>query len=188
MPSEWESFLRAVPFTQGSPIADASVHVGFNRAARSVDSELSLTRRVGRVRLLASGRTFSLAFDEDRRRRAVAGGVVLQVTRQVAVAVDAATLLDREQSERVGWSAGAQLGGPSTRPLLLSAHDQSHDQDAGGRVPRRCEGLPGFECTVSISFARRAASRTPPPPGNDAGSNSPSDLHQAAAPAVVVIR
>jgi hypothetical protein len=188
MPNEWEFFLRAVPFAPGNPIADVSVHVGFNQPARSVDGELSLTRRVGRVRLLASGRTFTHAFDEDRRRHAVAGGVVLQVTRQVALAADAATLLDREETERVGWSAGAQLGVAGT-PHSLSLHVTNITTNTLEGASRGAAKVHvGFEYTVPISFQRRAGSRTPPSVGNDAGSNGSGNPHQTVAQDTVSAR
>ena len=189
MPNEWEFFLRAVPFAPDNPIADVSMHVAFNQGARSVDGELSLTRRVWRVRLLASGRTFTHAFDVDRRRHAVAGGVVLQVTRQVALAADAATLLDREETERVGWSAGAQLGVPAT-PHSLSVHVTNITTNTLEGASRGAAKVHlGFEYTVPISFQRRSGSRTPPSVGTDAGSNGFGDpQHQTVAQDTVSAR
>jgi hypothetical protein len=59
MPNEWEFSLRAVQFAPGNRIADVSLRVGFNQGSRSVDGELSLSQRLGRVRPLASGRAFT---------------------------------------------------------------------------------------------------------------------------------
>jgi plastocyanin len=154
MPNEWEFFLRAVPWALGNRFADLSLQVGFNQAARSVDAELGLARRLGPARLFAAARTFTHAFDQEEPRHALAGGLALQLVRQVAVAGDAATLLDRGETERVAWSAGVQLGVPSS-PHSLSLHvtnvtTNTLEGASRGAPQRRI----GFEYTVPISFAR----------------------------------
>jgi hypothetical protein len=111
----------------------------------------------------------------------VAGGIVLQVTRLVALAADAATLLDREETERVGWSAGAQLGVAGT-PHSLSLHVTNITTNTLEGASRGAAKVHlGFEYTVPISFQRRAGSRTPPSVGNEPGSNGSGDSLQTAA-------
>jgi plastocyanin len=154
MPNEWEFFVRAAPLPAGNPVADLSLHVGYNLGARSVDAELGLARAVGPLQLLATGRTFTNAFDGDETRQALAGGVALRLTRRVTLAGDVATLLERGDAERVAWSAGLHVGVPGT-PHSLSMHVTNI---ATNTLEGASRGSPrvrvGFEYTVPISLAR----------------------------------
>lgn len=170
MPNEWEFFLRAAPLPAGNPVADLSLHVGYNLGARSVDAELGLTRRVGPLRLLAVGRTLTNAFDGDEMRHAAAGGVALQLTRHLALAGDAATLLARRNAERIAWSAGLQVGVPST-PHSLSIHVTNITTNTLEGASRGSPGVRvGFEYTVPIPLARYGR-RALPRRGADSGSS-----------------
>src|SRR6266545_3524394 len=81
-PNEWEVFGRyAVLRGDGGsrrPV-DLAVQLGYNQAAGSADGELTLGRRVGRLRLLAVGRFFSQGYHADTARYAVGGGAALQL-------------------------------------------------------------------------------------------------------------
>lgn len=154
MPNEWEVFVRAVPLAAENRVADLSLHVGYNLGAQSLDAELGLTRRVGPLRLLAAGRTFTNAFDGDEPRAAAAGGMALQLTRRLALAVDAATLLERRDAERIAWSAGLQVGVPST-PHSLSMHVTNISTNTlEGASRGSARWRVGFEYTVPITLAR----------------------------------
>ncbi|HEX5830604.1 MAG TPA: plastocyanin/azurin family copper-binding protein [Gemmatimonadaceae bacterium] len=156
MPNEWEFFLRAVPFAVGNRLADLSVHVGYNQAARSVDGELGLSRRLGRVRLLAAGRAFSNAFDAGEARYAVTGGGTVRLLPHVALAADVGTLLDRTPGERVAWSAGILLGIPNT-PHTFSVHATNTNTGTLEGASRGTQQVRyGFEYTVPITIARFA--------------------------------
>ncbi len=56
-PNEWEFFGRTQPFAQeaGFPV-DIAGQVGYNLAAKGVDGEVSVGRRMGPVHLIAVGR------------------------------------------------------------------------------------------------------------------------------------
>jgi len=163
-PNEWEFFGRVMPFGRSGRVADVSLHVGYNLGAASTDAELALARRVGAVRLLAAGRTFSNAFRAGERRSAVAGGVNLRLRRFLALAGDVGTMLDRRDGERLAWSAGLQLGIPTT-PHSFSIHASNVTtatlQGVSSGTPRTRYG---FEYTVPITLARYIPALRPPPP------------------------
>jgi plastocyanin len=162
-PNEWEFFGRLMPLARGNPFADVALHVGYNVGASSTDGELSLGRRVGPLRLLAAGRTFSNAFRAGERRQAVAGGVNLRVRRNLALAGDVGTMLERREDERLAWSAGIQMGIPTT-PHSFSIH-------ASNSVTGTLQGVSngtartryGFEYTVPITLARYFPALRPAP-------------------------
>ena len=180
MPNEWEFFLRVVPLPRGNALLDVSLQLGYNQAARSVDAELGASRSVGPVRLLVAGRTFSNAFDADARRYVVAGGVVLGVSRYLALAADGALLNQRTGDEQPSWSVGLQLGVPTT-PHSLSLHltnatTATLEGASRGSARRRV----GFEYTIPITFARYAHRSAPRPTG--------AATTAAPAPDAVVVR
>lgn len=153
-PNEWEFFGRVVPFARGNGVADVSLQVGYNLGAASTDAELGLGRSFGPLRLLAAGRAFSNAYRAGEGRTAVAGGVSLRLARYLAVSGDAGTLLDRRADERMAWSAGFQLGIPTT-PHSLSVHATNAHT---GTLEGLSRGTPrtryGFEYTVPITLTR----------------------------------
>jgi hypothetical protein len=154
MPNEWEYFVRALPLGPGHRVVDASVELALNQGARSVDGELTLSRRLGPLRALAAGRVFSNAFDAGEARSAFAAGLMLYLTRYLALSGDWATLVRRTVGERPAWSAGVQLGVPST-PHSLSVHVSNVTTTTLEGASR---GSPqvrlGFEYTVRISLPR----------------------------------
>ena len=162
-PNEWEFFGRVMPLARDNPVADVSLHLGYNVGAASTDAELGLGRRVGPLRLMAAGRTFSNAFRAGERRQAVAGGVNLRVRRHLALAGDVGTMLEPREDERLAWSAGIQLGIPTT-PHSFSIH-------ASNSVTGTLQGVSngtsrtryGFEYTVPITLARYFPSLRPSP-------------------------
>jgi plastocyanin len=174
-PNEWEFFGRVMPLKRDNPIADVSLHLGYNVGAASTDAELGLGRRVGPLRLLAAGRTFSNAFRAGERRQAVAGGVNLRVLRHLALAGDVGTMLERREDERLAWSAGIQMGIPTT-PHSFSIH-------ASNSVTGTLQGVSngtsrtryGFEYTVPITLARYFPSMRPSPTAPTVASRQSTD-------------
>lgn len=167
VPNEWEVFGRIMPVarSRGAPV-DASLHVGYNQAAESVDGELVLARDLGPVRLLAAGRFLSNAFDEGDARYGVSGGAVLRLRPWVSIAGDAATLLDRDKdTEDVAWSAGLHLRIPYT-PHTLSLHVANTNSGTleGTSIGSGSTRF-GFEFTVPFTLSRyfggRAAATGP---------------------------
>src|SRR6266545_1454293 len=156
-PNEWEVFGRyAVLRGDGGsrrPV-DLAVQLGYNQAAGSADGELTLGRRVGRLRLLAVGRFFSQGYHADTARYAVGGGAVLRVTSHVALAGDVATLLDRRPGEEAAWSAALQLAipySPHTFSLQVTNTNTATLQGASRGIDR-VRG--GFEFTIPFTLSR----------------------------------
>jgi plastocyanin len=155
VPNEWEFFGRWNPAgeARGAPL-DMTVHAGWNHAAESFDGEVTVAKRFGALRLLAIGRGFSNAFDQDEARFAIGGGATVAITGNVAVAADVATLLDRDDDEDIAWGAGLHLRIPYTPHTFSlqvtntnSATVQGSSIDAG--ITRY-----GFEFTIPITLSR----------------------------------
>src|SRR5438477_4416370 len=100
-PNEWEGFAR---YGQRG----VAVQAGYNQAAGSFDAELTAARNVGRLRLIAAGRSLSNGYHSDTTRYAVGGGAVLRLNRWFALAGDVATLLDKRAGEEAARGAGLQ--------------------------------------------------------------------------------
>lgn len=169
-PNEWEFFTRYSPLLQsaGRP-GDLSVAAGYNQATQSFDGQLTLARRVGPVRLLASARGFSNTFGESAARAALAGGATVRLTEFVALAGDYATLLDAASGEDAAWSAGVQIRLPTTpHTLSLHASNTSTTTLEGASIGTGAT-LWGFEFTVPITVSRYIGSGGPPaaPPAPD---------------------
>jgi plastocyanin len=116
--SEWEVFGRWRPLSQPRGArADVSLQAGYNGAAGSVDGELTAARWMGPLRVIGAARDFSDAFGSGEARGALAAGAVFYPAPRrmpVALAGDAAMLLDADDGEDVAWSAGVQIGIPYT--------------------------------------------------------------------------
>lgn len=178
-PNEWEFWLRHQVLSQsaGSPL-DVSGQVGYNLAAEGVDGELALARRIGRSRVTGVARVLSDPFEAGKTRFAVGGGAALGLGRYLAVAGDAATLLNAAEGERVAWSAGVHLAIPLT-PHTLSLHASNTNAYTLQGMSRGEERVRyGFEFTVPLTLARwfgpgaRAAAPPPPPAGAPAAPAS----------------
>jgi plastocyanin len=186
VPNEWEFFGRWNPVAEanGAPL-DLTVHAGWNQAAESFDAEVTFARRLGSLRLLAVGRGFSNAFDQDDSRFAIAGGATLAITDNLAVAADVATMLDREDEEDVVWGAGLHVRIPYTPHTLSiqvtntnSATLQGSSMDAG--ITRY-----GFEFTVPLTLSRYfgggGTTTAPAPSGAAAAPDGPVIVMQNLA-------
>lgn len=153
-PNEWEFFGRMQPLTQtgGAPV-DVGVAASWNLAARGPAGELSLARNEAPVRLLAVGRILADP-DETGADLGAGGGLVIRLTRHVALAGDVFSLAERDPGERVAWSAGLHLAIPSS-PHTLSLHVSNtsgttmQSSARGGSATRA-----GFEFTIPFTLAR----------------------------------
>jgi plastocyanin len=182
-PNEWEFFAQASTMRQeaGRPF-DLGVALGYNLAVDGVVGELSLGRRAGRARFLASGRLLT-----DPRGgaadAAVGGGAVVRLGRWVALAADVATIVDRAPGEQAAWSAGLQLGVPQT-PHTLSLQATNA---AGIGLENASRGasrtLYGFEFTIPLTLRRYSGARAagPAPAAQPVAGSS-------GAPAVIHVR
>lgn len=88
-----------------------------NTAARSTDAALTARVRGGPVSLLAEGRAFSDALGTGSGGAAIAGGMVLHLTRYFELGGDVGRMLDPDTLASV-WSAGVALAIPGTRHTL----------------------------------------------------------------------
>lgn len=163
-PNEWELYARIAPWSQdgGGPF-DLFLQGGYNVATASVDGQLLLARRVGRVRLLAGAGVLEDALRTGRTRATLAAGATVRVRGQLGLAGDVSTFADRD-GEEIAWSAGFNLGIAHT-PHTLSVHatnvaSRTLQGIAEGTVQTRY----GFEYTIPISlgrfFSRPAAGRS----------------------------
>jgi plastocyanin len=165
-PNEWELFARWMPLSEdyGAPF-DVGAQIGYNNAADGVDGELSLGKRLGRVRLLAAGRALSDPFEAGNPRIALAGGATFRLTQFLALAGDVASMLDRDSAERVAWSAGVHFAIPLT-PHTVSIHATNAMLTTLQGASRGSQDVRyGFEFTIPLTlrryFGRRAAVDTP---------------------------
>lgn len=161
MPNEWELFARFVPRLDTGGRTNVGLQIGWNAAALSADGALVLGQALGPMRVLATGRAFSNAFDSGETRFAAGGGLVLQVVPWLAFSGDAVTLLDRAAGERIAWSGGLQLGIPTT-PHTMSLHATNTNTTTLEGASRGTNTIRyGFEYTVPIHLARFRSRRAP---------------------------
>jgi plastocyanin len=150
-PNEWEGFARFAPSV--GPL-DVAAQVGYNQAARSVDGELTVGRRVGPLRLMGIGRVLSNGYAADEMRWVVGGGATLRLTRHLALAGDVASLLDPEDFEKIAWGAGLHIAipySPHTFSLQVTNTNTATLQGASRGIDR-VRG--GFEFTIPFSLSR----------------------------------
>ena len=197
IPNEWEGFARWTPLSEdyGAPL-DVGGQVGYNNAAEGVDGELSIAKRLGPARLIVAGRGLSDPFGSENRKLAVAGGATFRLGQYVALAGDVASLLDRDSTERVAWSAGVHFAIPMT-PHTVSLHATNtpvatlQGSSRGTRTIRY-----GFEFTIPLTlrryFGKRAESSTDSVRSPETAVDSPTtvqtvpaDLAPTAKPVVV---
>ncbi|MEX0893216.1 MAG: plastocyanin/azurin family copper-binding protein [Gemmatimonadota bacterium] len=178
VPNEWEFFGRwqALGRAPDAPLA-VGLHGGWNHAARSVDGELSVAGQVGPLRLIGAARGFSDAFHEGDARMALAGGAVLRLHEWLALAADAASMLDGD--EDAAWSAGIHARLPYT-PHTLSLHVSTARTTTLQGASRGGDALWGFEFTIPLTLSRYlgGASGTT---GADAGTDPQGNQGAVAA-------
>jgi plastocyanin len=172
IPNEWELFARYGPLRQDAgAFVDAAATAAWNEAARSVDGELTLARRQGRLRVIAAARVLGSAFDTGETRFALAGGGTLRLSRWIALAGDAARLLDGD--ERAAWGGAIQVAIPYTPHSISLQATNTNPATLHGASRGADEARWGFEFTVPIALGRYFGSRTaaaPPPPPVDIDS------------------
>jgi plastocyanin len=163
-PNEWELFGRIAALDQesGAPI-DASAQVGYNLAAEGLDAEATVARRQGPVRALAAVRFLADPGANGGTDVALGTGVVVRLTRHLALAADVATLTERGSNEEVAWGAGVNLAIPRT-PHTLSLH-ATNVNNATLQSSSRGTGETryGFEFTIPVTLSRYFGTGGPPP-------------------------
>lgn len=179
-PNEWEFWARHALLRQddGAPV-DVTGQAGYNNAARGVDAEVSLARRMGPLRVVTAGRVLSDPLREGERRYAVAGGGTLRLSRYFALAGDVAALTDRADGEEVAWSAGLHLAIPLTPHTLSLQAGNTNAYTLQGMSRGEETVRYGFEFTIPLTLSRwfgpsatggHGAAPVPPPPGAPAAT------------------
>ncbi len=174
VPNEWEFFGRWNPLAEsrGAPV-DLAVHGGYNTAAQSVDGELALSRRLGRLRLLGAGRAFSSAYDSSKARFAVAGGATLMLTSNIALAGDVAGTLDRKTyGQDIAWGAGLQLHIPYTPHTFSLQVTNTNSATLEGASVGSGRRRYGFEFTIPLTMRRYFGSRSTAAPAVQANGDT----------------
>lgn len=162
LPNEWEFFGRVNPVSQarGGPL-DFAVHAGWNQAAESFDAEISAGRKLSRLELQAAGRYMSNAYDAGDSRFAVAGGAILTLATNLALAADVATLLDKEDEEDVAWGVGLQIHIPYTPHTLSLQVTNTNSGTIQGTSVGVEDTRYGFEFTIPFTLSRYFGRRAP---------------------------
>jgi plastocyanin len=163
-PNEWEFFGRVEPLQQerGAPI-DAAAQVGYNLAAEGLDGEVSAARRQGPVRVLAAFRVLADPGAVGGSDIALASGVVIHLTRHLAVSGDVASLTRRAPGEKVAWGAGLNLAIPRTPHTLSLQATNVNNVTLQSASRGTNETRYGFEFTIPVTLSRYFGGRTPRP-------------------------
>ena len=163
-PNEWELFGRYAPLQQGlgSPV-DVSAQVGYNLAAEGLDGEVSVARRQGRVRVLAALRLLADPGPANGADAAVAGGLVVGLTRHIGISADVATLTELGPGLQEAWGVGLNLAIPRT-PHTISLHATNVNNATVQSSSRGTnETRYGFEFTIPVTLSRYFGSGNPEP-------------------------
>jgi plastocyanin len=167
IPNEWELFARYGALRQdaGAPI-DGALTAAWNAAARSVDGEVTLARRQGPLRVIGAARVLGSSFDSGVTRFALAAGASLRLNRWIALAGDAAQLLNDDA--RAAWGGALQIAVPYT-PHSLSLQATNTNTATLHGASRGADDIRwGFEFTVPVALGRyfgtRVVAAPPPPP------------------------
>jgi amicyanin len=163
-PNEWEVFARWAPIAEdlGAPL-DVGGQVGYNNAADGVDGEISVAKRISRLRLIAAGRALSDPLEAGHVQFAVAGGGTFRLGQYVALAGDVSSLVDRDSTERVAWSAGIHVAIPLT-PHTLSLHATNAPVGTLQGSSRGTNKVRyGFEFTIPLTLSRYFGKRAESP-------------------------
>lgn len=183
-PNEWEFFGRFAPFVQdeGAPL-DLAGQVGYNLAAEGIDGEVSLSRRVGPVRLLSAARILSDPLEAGKTRFALGGGSTIRLGRFLALAGDVASLMNRTANEEIAWSAGLHIAIPLTPHTLSLQAANTITSTLQGSSRGTDDVRYGFEFTIPLTLRRYFGAKSAPasPPGPvEAETPDTSNLEPAA--------
>ncbi len=185
-PNEWELFARWQPLSQdyGAPL-DLGAQVGYNNASDGVDGEISAGRSLGIARILVAGRGLSDPFEEGNARFAVAGGATVRLGQFLALAGDVSSLIDRDSTERVAWSAGVHFAIPLT-PHSVSIHATNALLTTLQGASRGSQDVRwGFEFTIPFTLRRYFGSRATPDSDTAIAAVAQPIVSNAAAPDTV---
>jgi plastocyanin len=186
IPNEYQLALRRPLLRQasGAPL-DVTATAGYAFAPQSVDGEVSLARRLGRVRLLGTIRGISDGYDVQRSLWGVGGGAVVRVTSWLSLAGDVFGLVNAPDGAGLGtaWGAGAQLRIPySPHTFSIQVTNTQSGSIEGSSRGVKGAHMAGFEFTIPFTLSRYFGRRGKTAPA--AADSAPP----AAAGSAVVIR
>lgn len=176
IPNEYQLTLRRPILREGggAPV-DLTATAGYAFAPQSVDGEVSLARRIGRIKLLGTVRGISSGYDVQRSLWGVGSGAVVRVTSWLSLAGDVFGLVNAPDGAGLGtaWGAGAQLRipySPHTFSIQVT-NTQSASIEGSSRGVRGAH-MAGFEFTIPFTLSRyfghRGTTGTPAAPSTPA--------------------
>lgn len=158
IPNEYQLALRRplLRESQGAPL-DVTATAGYAFAPQSVDGEIELARRAGRVRLLGTIRGMSDGYDIQRSLWGVGTGAVVRVTSWLSLAGDVFGLVNAPDGAGLGtvWGAAAQLRipySPHTFSIQVT-NTQSASIEGSSRGVKGVH-MAGFEFTIPFTLSR----------------------------------
>ena len=177
IPNEYQLALRRpiLAEARGAPL-DVSAMVGYAFAPQSVDGEVSLARRFGRLRLLGAVRGMTSGYDVQRSLWGVGGGAVVRVTDWLSLAGDLFGIVNPPDGAdlETAWGAGAQLRipySPHTFSIQVT-NTQSASIEGSSRGVRDAH-MAGFEFTIPFTLSRYFGRREKPKPTADTTAIAP---------------
>ena len=158
IPNEYQLALRRPVLREGSgaPL-DLTATAGYAFAPKSVDGEVTLARRIGRVRLLGTVRGMTNGYDVQRSLWGVGSGAVVRVTSWLSLAGDVFGIVNGPDGAGLGtaWGAGAQLRipySPHTFSIQVT-NTQSASIEGSSRGVSGAH-MAGFEFTIPFTLSR----------------------------------
>jgi plastocyanin len=178
IPNEYQLALRRPILRQsGGALLDLTATAGYAFAPQSVDGELSLAGRFGRVKLLGAVRGMSSGYDVQQSLWGLGGGAVVRITSWLSLAGDVFGIVDAPEGAGLGtaWGAGAQLRipySPHTFSIQVT-NTQSASIEGSSRGVAGAH-MAGFEFTIPFTLSRYFGRR---------GGKAPATPDTAASPA-----
>jgi plastocyanin len=167
IPNEYQISLRRPLLREaGGAVVDLGVVGGYNFAPQSVDGELEVARRLGRVRLLGTVRGFTNGYDTQRSYWGLGGGAVMRITSWLSLAGDVFDLVNADDSlsHTAAWGAGVQLRIPySPHSVSIQVTNTQSGSLEGSSRGIRGAHMAGFEFTIPFTLARYFGRRKPAP-------------------------
>jgi plastocyanin len=162
---------------------DLAGQVGYNLSAEGVDGEVSIARRMGRVRLIGVSRVLSNPYQSGGTQFVLGGGGTFRLTRHVALAGDLASLLNRDEArgEKVAWSAGLHVAIPNSPHTFSLQVNNTNTATLQGASRGSDQRRYGFEFVVPFTLARYLG-RRPSPPATPSPGATPAPAAEPAAP------
>ncbi|MEO7713189.1 MAG: cupredoxin family copper-binding protein [Gemmatimonadaceae bacterium] len=172
-PNEWEFFGRWMPVSEdgGAPV-DIGGQVGYNLAVSGVDGELSIARRIHRMRVIGAFRVLSNPYKSGEVQVAYGGGATIKLGQYISLAGDATALSQRDSArgEKVAWSGGVHLAIPGSPHSLSIQASNANTTTLQGASRGGDEIRYGFEFTIPLTLSRYFGRESPPSPPTPAAA------------------